>query len=59
MIGMKDRMVYEEKMDRISELLEDMILDVMLCALQRIWDENNSFDEIPEKVMNTSDDIPF
>ncbi len=56
---MKERMVYEEKMDRISELLEDMILDVMLCALQRIWDENNSFDEIPEKAMNTSGGIPF
>ncbi len=57
---MEKRMVYEETMDRISELLEDMILDVMLSALQRIWDKNNNpFDEMPEKAMNTSDDIPF
>ncbi len=53
---MKERMVYEETMDRISELLEDMILEVILCALQRIWDRNNMFDEGKP---HRSDDIPF
>ncbi len=57
---MKKRMIYEETMDRISELLEDMILDVILNALQRIWDKNNAFDEMPDgQTMNKSDDIPF
>ena len=53
----KERVVYEETMDRISELLEDMILEVILCSLQRIWDRNNMCDKDGKPVR--SDDIKF
>ena len=55
---MEERLVYEEKMDRISELLEEMILDAMMHVLQCIWDRNITFDEASNRHKET-DDITF
>ena len=43
---LEERLAYEEKMDHISEQLEELILDAMLSALQRIQERNIRFDEI-------------
>jgi arginine utilization protein RocB len=37
---------YERKMDRISEELEEMILDAMVAALQKIRERNLHFSKI-------------
>ena len=55
---MEQRLIYEEKMDRISELLADVILDIMLHALQCIWDRNIGFDEMSGR-NKKMDDITF
>ena len=55
---MEERLVYEEKMDRISELLSEMIIDAMLHALECMYDRNVTFAEMSYRRKKT-DDIPF
>ena len=39
----KEDLEYEEKMDRISQYLEELILDAMLAALEKIIKRNWQF----------------
>ena len=55
---MEERLLYDEKMERISELLEELVLDAMLHALQCIWDSNTAFDETSNRHKKT-DDMSF
>ena len=36
-------LVYEQKLDRITEYIEDLVLDAMLAALQKIKKRNLLF----------------
>lgn len=38
-----EELVYEEKVDRITELLEDLVLDALLSALEKISARNEHF----------------
>jgi aminoglycoside/choline kinase family phosphotransferase len=38
-----EELEYEEKMDRISEYLEELIMDAMLAALEKIIKRNWQF----------------
>lgn len=38
-----EELVYEEKIDRIAELLEELILDAVLAALGKIQQRNDLF----------------
>ena len=55
---MEERLLYDEKMDRISELMEELVLDAMLHALQCIWDNNFVLDETSNQYKKT-DDMSF
>jgi len=55
---MEERLLYDEKMERISELLEELVLDAMLHALQCIWDSNIAYDETSHRHKKT-DDMSF
>ena len=46
MDSLKEESVYEEKMDRICECLEELILDAMLAALDKIKKRNLLFEDI-------------
>lgn len=37
---------YEEKMDRITEQLEELILDALIGALEKIRSRDQTFDEL-------------
>ena len=54
---MEERLVYEEKMDRITELLEEMILDAMLYALKCMRDRNIRFEKMSNR--HAADDFSF
>ena len=42
-------LVYEEKIDRIAELLEELILDAMLAALGKIQQRNDLFRRLAQE----------
>ncbi len=48
---------YERKMDLISEEIEEMILDAMIAALQKIRERNLHFAKIANRTQ--SDPFPF
>jgi hypothetical protein len=48
---------YERKMDRISEEIEEMILDAMIAALQKIRERNLHFAKIANRPQ--PDPFPF
>ena len=41
-----EEICFEQKMDRISEVLEKLILDAMIAALEKIKQRNLIFDNI-------------
>lgn len=51
------KLQYEEKMDRISEELEQMILDAMIAVLKKIQDRNLDFSKIANQTQ--SEPFPF
>ena len=51
-------MVYEEKADKISELLEELILDAMLSVLRKLKERNVLFDELLNK-HNDTEEVRF
>jgi len=57
MYSLKEELVYEEKLDKISEYLEELILDAMLSALRKIKERNVLFDELSKK--HKTDGIRF
>jgi len=42
---LEEEWVYEQKLDRITEQIEELILDAMLAALQKMRKRNLSFSE--------------
>ena len=48
---------YEIKMDRISEQIEEMMLDAMIAALKKIKDRNHSCSNVESRPQN--DPYPF
>jgi hypothetical protein len=45
----EEELIYEQKLDRIAEHIEDLILDAMLAALQKIKKRNLLFSEMADK----------
>ena len=48
---------YERKMDRISEQIEELMLDAMIAALQKIKERNMNFAKSLDQ--SQSDPFPF
>jgi len=48
---------YERKMDRISEQIEELMLDAMITALEKIKDRNLFYSDLKSKSQN--DPYPF
>lgn len=44
-----EEICFEQKMDRISEALEELVLDAMIAALQKIKQRNLLFENIAKK----------
>jgi aminoglycoside/choline kinase family phosphotransferase len=44
-----EELEYEEKMDRISEYLEELIMDAMLAALEKIIKQNWQFAALSDR----------
>jgi len=53
----EEDLLYETKMDRVSQELEEMILDAMIAALQKIRERNLHFSKIPDQTQ--SEPFPF
>jgi hypothetical protein len=53
----EEELVYEQKLDRITELLEELALDAILVALQKIKKRNLLFSEMADKAQDHSE--PF
>ncbi len=48
---------YERKMDRISEQIEELMLDAMIAALKKIKDRNHFYSNVTTRPQN--DPYPF
>jgi hypothetical protein len=46
---LKEEIAYEQKMDQIVEQLEELMLDALLAALQKLKDRNMLFNNLLEK----------
>jgi hypothetical protein len=57
MNGQEEELIYEQKLDRITELLEELALDAILAALQKIKKRNLLFSETADKGQDHSE--PF
>lgn len=44
-----EELCFEQKMDRISEAFEELVLDAMMAALQKIKQRNLLFENIAKK----------
>ena len=53
----KEDLQYERKMDRISEQIEELMLDAMITALEKIKDRNLFYSDIKSRPQN--DPYPF
>ena len=53
----EEEICFEQKMDRISENLEELVLDAIIAALEKIQQRNRLFDNIADK--NAEKNIPF
>jgi len=49
MCDLKEEIAYEQKMDRIVEQLEELMLDALLAALQKVKDRNLLFNNLLKK----------
>ena len=45
MLSLEEKHLCDEKMERISELLDELVLDSLLRLLQCIWDTNTALEE--------------
>lgn len=43
---LEEEVIYEEKMDAITIQLEELILDAMIAALERIRKRNHDFESV-------------
>ncbi len=48
----EEEMVYEQKMDQVTEQLEELILDALLKALKKIKNRNLTFEELYRRAQN-------
>ena len=48
----EEEMVYEQKMDQITEHLEELILDALLTVLKKIKKRNITFEELYWRAQN-------
>jgi hypothetical protein len=46
---LKEEIAYEQKMDQIVEQLEELMLDALLAALQKLKDRNMLFNNLLER----------
>ena len=53
----EENLLYERKMDRISEQIEELMLDAMIAALKKIRDRNLFYSESETRPQN--DPYPF
>lgn len=53
----EEELQYEAKMDRISEELEEMVLDAMIAALKKMRERHRHFSNTVEQTQ--SGPIPF
>ena len=53
----EEHLQYEEKMDRISEELEEMVLDTMIAVLRKIRERNFDFSKSANHTL--SEPFPF
>ena len=44
----EEKMCFEHKIHRISEIMEEILLDAMMAALQKIKDRNLIFNKIAQ-----------
>jgi len=49
MCDLKEEIAYEQKMDRIVEQLEELMLDTLLAALQKLKDRNLLFNNLSKE----------
>ena len=53
----EEELQYERKMDRISEQIEELMLDAMIAALKKIKDQNLFYSNLTTRPQN--DPYPF
>ena len=53
----EENLHYERKMDRISEQIEELMLDAMIAALKKIKDRNLFYSDLQTRPQN--DPYPF
>ena len=58
MNSLKEQDICDEKMERISELMDALVLDSLLRLLQCIWDNNAALEEALYR-SKKSDDMSF
>ena len=54
---LEEEVIYEEKMDAITILLEELILDAMLSVLRKIKERETEFNRLSQK--HNKDVDPF
>jgi len=54
----EEEWVYEQKMDQVCELLEELALDAVISALKKIIDRNDHFQRLQTK-KDYMQDLPF
>jgi hypothetical protein len=51
----EEELIYEQKLDRITEYIEELVLDAMLAALKKIKKRNLIFSVCPNSVEDDSE----
>jgi hypothetical protein len=51
----EEELIYEQKLDRITERIEELVLDAMLAALQKIKKRNLLFSALENKVQDDTE----
>jgi hypothetical protein len=52
-----EELVYEEKMDRIAEELEELMLDALLSALRKLQERNDLFRRLAQSASENKADF--
>jgi hypothetical protein len=53
----EEELIYEQKLDRITEHIEELVLDAMLAALQKIKKRNLLFYEMADKAEEQTEQL--
>jgi hypothetical protein len=57
MQDLHDELIYEEKMERITGELEELMLDALLAALRKLRERNELFQRLDESPPKISSDF--